>query len=167
VKARRRGLLLATGLLEAALLAMACQWGPVELPAPRSWREFQDPALHVALDVPANFVARPVPDGTSFSIPDVGTFAVLRSAAIADEERHHLFVHDTPLGTAPVAGIAAEHFRYRHYDGPFYCVSDAFVVPHAGKRIALEFRTARAGGGRREIGEAMKHRMLASFRFTD
>jgi len=153
----RRARALAVAALALGAFA-GCQWGPIELPPPHGWREFRDPVLGVTLEIPDDYGILPVPEGISFFVPDVGTAAVLRPAATVDEERHHFAVGDTPLGTVMVAGRPAEHFRYRHFDGPIYCVTDAYVIPHGGRRIALEFRTIR--------GDAVKRHVLASMRFT-
>ena len=138
---------------------LGCRVGPFEMPPAHGWHVYTSPALHVAVDVPDYMETVEGGEGmTAFRLPHGGNAVLLRWADKAEQERRGLWAGNAPLGPCALGGRAGEHFRYRHYDGPIYSVTDAYVVPHMGKDLALEFRTTQDG--------PVKRRMLASFRFT-
>ena len=145
-------------LLAAALLpALGCQVGPFELPVATGWHQYRNDRLRVGFDVPDYFEVRELDDSATAFRVQGGNAVLLRWADKAEQERRGLWAGNAPLGACTLGGRNGQHFQYRHYDGPIYSVTDAYVVPHMGKDLALEFRTTRPS--------EVKRRMLASFHF--
>jgi hypothetical protein len=140
----------------APLLLLACEVPPFELPPAGGWREYRSATLRVAFDIPDYFEVREIGATTAFRIHG-GNAVLLRWADQAERERRGLWSGNRPLGPCTLGGRQGEHFRYNHHDGPVYSVTDACVVPHLGRDLALEFRTTRAS--------AIQERMQRSFRF--
>lgn len=150
------------GVLAAALwlsLAVAgCRVEPIELPAAQAWRSYENPALGVALDIPDFFTIEEYDQGAMFRIH--GANAVLLRFVDAAEAKHRgLWVGSPAAGPIHLGGRTGKRYVYRHGDGPVYSITEAYVVPHRGKELGLEFRT--------RGDAAVRERMLASFRFLD
>ena len=151
-------------LAAAACLAAAlagCRIEAADLPMPRGWRVYTNETLGVALEVPdyltVNVSARH--PGTVFFRFHGGNAVLLRWADEEESERRGLWVGSEPLGAITMGGRAGQRYDYRHHDGPVYSITSAYVVPHRGKELALEFRT--------QHDEEIRGRMVASVRFLD
>ena len=145
-------------LAAVALTSLGCRVEGAELPAPAAWRSYQNAALGVAFDIPEYFVVQEDRGGTLFRFQG-GNAVLLRFVDEQDGRGRGLWIDEPPAGATTLGGRAGNRYLYRHHDGPVYSVTEAYVVPHRGKQLGLEFRSQNDG--------VVRERMLASFRFLD
>lgn len=148
--------LVALALLSTSLAG--CRVEPIELPPAKSWRTYESPALGVALEVPDFFAIKEYDHGALFRLHGANA-VLLRFVDPAEAKRRGLWVGTPPAGPIQLGGRAGQRYVYPHGDGPVYSVTEAYVVPHRGKELGLEFRT--------RGDAAIREHMLASFRFLD
>jgi len=154
-----------TGLLPAALTAGALFFqGCLGAPdTPRAgtfaWKTYRNERMGVTLEYPDAYK----PDAWA---PDVdvafrlnGAPAIRLTLRTEEDALHHgLWAEHKPVAGVTFAGRAGKRYEYNHYDGPFGSPVLAFVIPHKGKYLALEFRTTN-----KDLDEVQR-RMLDSVR---
>lgn len=145
-------------LTAAALAALGCKVEGAELPAPVAWRTYENAALGVAFDIPEYFAVREDKGGTLFRFQG-GNAVLLRFVDQEEGRGRGLWIDEPPAGVTMLGGRSGQRYVYRHHDGPIYSVTEAYVVPHRGKQLGLEFRS--------QHDHAVRERMLTSFRFLD
>lgn len=121
------------------------------------WVEYVSEELGVRLEHPAHWRV----EESGNTIRFVGDVATAMRVTLVDPEeaRERGLWGRSEIVRIDTAGVLAWRFyRYRHYDGPVYVPTLAFVVRHRGKELGIEFRTRSA-----DAGEVEK-RVLATVR---
>ncbi len=157
-------ILAALALLAAGLTA-ACDRTSVVTqrldPERLRWRTYTDRTLAYSIDYPEGFEMQVRDDGEAqLRVTGVYSTDVPARVVHATEEearRRGLWARKFITGPATLGGRQGERYVYTHSDGPFYSRTVAYVVPHRGKMLGLEFR---AEGDL----DRVQQRMLASFR---
>lgn len=121
------------------------------------WVAYENRELGIRLEHPARW--RVEAGATSIRFEGEVATAMRVTLIEASEAEDRGLWGRTPVVRVDTAGVLAYRFyRYRHYDGPAYVPTLAFVVPHRGVELGVEFRT------RSEEPGPVEHRILGSLR---
>jgi len=115
---------------------------PVD-PSRVEWSPYGNEDLGFRLEVPAHYEIHADGDGVVFT--DDGRTALRVTHADRTEARNRgLWAQVDPTEAREYGETAGQFYRYRHYDGPTYVPTLAYVVRHRGKDLGVEFRTRRS-----------------------
>lgn len=126
-------------------------------PASVTWQTYDADDLGVRLEHPTAWV--PVARGNTVAFQ--GARATAMRITLADRgeaEKRGLWGRTPVVRVDTIGGLSFAFYRYRHYDGPSYVPTLAFVVGHRGLELGVEFRTHAE-----EPGDAERH-VLESLR---
>ena len=126
--------------LLATMLA-GCESPPPAWPAAESvtWATYARADVGFSVDYPKTFRPEQLGDDTVFYYNGFPIFRVLLVDEQAARERG-LWVISRPVATLTLAGQTAQRYVYDHGDFVTYTPTIAYVVPHAGKQLGVEFR---------------------------
>ena len=128
-----------------AILISACEQ-PVPDPLDRDkveWTTYANRALGFRLDIPTSYDVRV--DGNSVVLSDNGRTAVRVTHTDREEARNRgLWAQVDPKEDREYGDVSGRYYVYNHWDGPSYVPTLAWVVPHKGKELGVEFRTTEA-----------------------
>jgi len=132
-----------SALTAGALLFQGCLGAP---DTPRAgtfaWKTYRNDAIGVSLEYPDAYQPYELESGVDVAFKLHGSPAIRLSLRSEADSRHHgLWAGSEPVADALFAGRQGKRYAYDHYDGPFGSPVLAFVIPHEGKFLALEFRT--------------------------
>lgn len=146
-------------IVAAALALVGCLSAPPAWPGLENvkWATYGRADVGFSVDYPESFRPQQIGDDTVFYYQDFPIFRVLLVDEPAARERG-LWVVSGPLDTVTVAGRAARRYVYDHSDFMTYTPTIAYVLPHAGKQLGIEFRIDGA-----TLNATAQH-MLESFR---
>lgn len=122
-----------------------------------AWASYHHAPLGVRLDVPVAFGKKSRGDEVAFTYN--GTAARLVWVTEEEARERGLWPRADHHTAASLGGRGGFHYVYDHPDGPVLSRTIAYVVPHRGRLLGLEFRTDADTLG--SIGQ----RMLESFSF--
>lgn len=102
--------------------------------------QYHSDDLGISISYPARY--RAVEDGNSLILSDGGLTAIRVTLASRAEARNRgLWAHNDPVGSVGYGTTRGEFYRYRHWDGPSWVPTLAYVVDHRGLELGVEFRT--------------------------
>ncbi len=125
-----------------AVLALGCrQPVPPQLdPELTALEKYHSYDLGISISHPARY--RVVEDRNSLILSDGGLTAIRVTLASRAEARNRgLWAHSDPVGNVGFGSTTGEFYRYRHWDGPSWVPTLAYVVDHRGLELGVEFRT--------------------------
>ncbi len=148
-------------LLALAVLAGCRQPVPPQLDFDQTRFEVtRSDELGLSVEHPARY--RATLDGNSLILSDGGLTAVRLTLATRAEARNRgLWAQADPVGDTGFGGTRGTWYRYRHWDGPSWVPTLAYVVPHRGLELGVEFRTTA-----HEFDAVHRH-ILASLELSD
>jgi len=144
----------------AAVLVLAACEQKVEVqldPGVVEWVTYRSDELGISFEHPEQWVA--ARHGNSIALEGDRATAVRVTVTSSDEARRRGLWGRTPIvRTERVGGLEYDFYRYRHYDGPVYVATLAFVTEYGGLDVGVEFRTRAEEPGpvERRILESLK-----------
>lgn len=130
---------------------------PVLDPASVEWVEYSNDELGVSLAYPAVWSVEV--QGNSIRFEGSVATAMRVTLASAEEASHRgLWGRTSVVRVDTIGETGFRFYRYRHYDGPTYVPTLAFVVSQRGLDLGIEFRT------RADEPDALERRILESVR---
>jgi hypothetical protein len=126
-------------------------------PAAVEWVEYTNEAFGLSLEYPAAWAVEVQDNSIRFE----GSVATAMRVTLAGEDEaadRGLWGRTAAVRVETVGDTRFRFYRYRHYDGPAYVPTLAFVVAHRGQELGIEFRT------RAEEPDAVERRILGSVR---
>lgn len=132
-----------TGWCLAAVAAlMACEQpvpDPLD-PDGLDWTSYANDDLGFRMEAPARYRVRV--EGNSVVFADGNRTAVRVTHADRSEARNRgLWAQVEPLEQREYGRTTGRFYRYKHWDGPSFVPTLAYVVRHRGKELGIEFRT--------------------------
>lgn len=104
------------------------------------WSLYANEKLGFRLEAPDHYEVRA--EGNSVVFVDGGRTALRVTHADRTEARNRgLWAQVDPLEGREYGETKGQFYRYRHYDGPLYVPTLAYVVRHRGMDLGVEFRT--------------------------
>lgn len=137
-----------TGLhwvIAAALVALCLSACEQPVPDPLDpdrveWTTYANRTLGFRMEIPAGYDLEV--DGNSVVLSDRGRTAVRVTHADREEARNRgLWAQVDPIEEREYAGKTGMYYEYKHWDGPSYVPTLAWVVKHRAKDLGVEFRT--------------------------
>lgn len=142
LRRRLKGVNLVLWTALGALALTACEQ-PVPDPLDEDsveWTTYTNRTLGFSLDIPASYDIEV--DDNSVVLSDDGHTAVRVTHADREEARNRgLWAQVEPREEREYAGRTGQYYVYKHWDGPSYVPTLAWVVRHQGKDLGVEFRT--------------------------
>jgi len=130
---------------------------PSRDPATVEWVEYSNDQLGLSLEYPAVWSVEV--QGNSIRFEGSVATAMRVTLASADEAAHRgLWGRTSVVRVDTIGETGFRFYRYRHYDGPVYVPTLAFVVAQRGLELGIEFRTGAAEP------DALERRILESVR---